>query len=448
MTKTDLLIIGSGPGGYRTAEYAANNGLKVIIIEKNEAGGTCLNCGCIPTKTFCHYADIVEAQRQESEILGSKESAINFGAIAERKRQVVEQLRNGVEALMSAPGITFIKGEAKFKDSKTVIVGEEEYTADNIIIATGSHSKMPPVEMPQSPRLMTSTELLDINYIPKRLCIIGAGVIGMEFASAFASFGSEVTVVEFLKECLPTLDSDIAKRLRKTIEKRDVNFYLQSAVKSISENGDSLKITFDKKGKEQEIEADVVLIATGRAANVEGLELENAGINVSRIGIDVNDDMQTNVDNVYAIGDVNARMMLAHAATFQGLRVVNKILGKKDTIRLDIMPSAIFTNPEAASVGLTEDQCKEQGIDFICKKGYYRSNGKALAMNETEGMVKLLSNADGKILGCHIYGSHASDLVQEVAAMMNTDATVYQLRDTVHTHPTLEEILQTTAEQF
>lgn len=448
MTKTDLLIIGSGPGGYRTAEYAANNGLKVIIIEKNEAGGTCLNCGCIPTKTFCHYADIIEAQRQEAEILGSKDSAINFGAIAERKRQVVEQLRSGVEALMSAPGITFIKGEAKFKDSKTVIVGDEEYTSDNIVIATGSHSKMPPIEIPQSPKIMTSTELLDIDYIPKRLCIIGAGVIGMEFASAFASFGSEVTVVEFLKECLPTLDSDIAKRLRKTIEKRDVNFYLQSAVKAITENGDSLKITFDKKGKEQEIEADVVLIATGRAANVEGLELENAGINVSRIGIDVDDDMQTNVDNVYAIGDVNARMMLAHAATFQGLRVVNKILGKKDTIRLDIMPSAIFTNPEAASVGLTEDQCKEQGIDFICKKGYYRSNGKALAMNETEGMVKLLADANGKILGCHIYGSHASDLVQEVTAMMNMDATVNQLRDTVHTHPTLEEILQTTAEQF
>ena len=369
---------------------------------------------------------------------------INFSKISERKQQVVETLRSGVETLLSAPGITFVKGEARFKDAHTVMIGGEEYTADNIIIASGSRAKLIPIPGIDLPHVVTSTELLDIDYIPKRLCIIGAGVIGMEFASIFNSFGSEVTVVEFLKECLPALDSDIAKRLRQTIGKRGVNFFMQSGVKEITKEA----VIFERKGKEEQVEADLVLVATGRAANTESLDLENAGVAYTKQGITVNDDMMTNVEGIYAIGDVNARMMLAHAATFQGLHAVNHILRKKDNIRLDIIPSAIFTNPEAGGVGLTEDQCKESGIAYTCKKGYYRANGKALAMNETEGLVKLLADENGKIIGCHVFGAHASDLVQEISSLMTLDTTVQQLREMVHTHPTLEEILQEVAEQF
>lgn len=443
--KTDLVIIGSGPGGYRAAEYAAKHGLTVVIIEKENAGGTCLNCGCIPTKTFCKNAELLDSLREgEAYGLDNLQFNIDFTKIAARKQQVVETLRTGVETLLSAPGITFVKGEAQFKDAHTVVVGEEEYTANKIIIATGSRAKMIPVPGIDLPHVITSTELLDIDYIPKRLCIVGAGVIGMEFASIFNSFGSEVTVVEFLKECLPALDSDIAKRLRQTLGKRGVNFFMQSGVKEITKDA----VIFDRKGKTEQVEADLVLIATGRAANTEALHLENAGVEYNKMGIIVNDDMMTNVEDIYAIGDVNACCMLAHAATFQGIHAVNHILGKADDIQLDVMPAAVFTTPEAAGVGLTEDFCKDNGVAYTCKKGYYRANGKALAMNETDGLVKLLADDKGTIIGCHVLGAHAADLVQEVSSLMTLKTTVYQLRDMVHAHPTLSEMLQEVAEQF
>lgn len=440
--KTNLIIIGSGPGGYHTAGYAAKNGLSVVIIEEAEAGGTCLNRGCIPTKTFCHEADLVEAV---AELMGERPQ-IDFVRIAERKRNVVEQLRGGVEQLMKASGITFVKGKAAFKDSKTVVVGDDEYTADNIIIATGSRPKMPPIEGIDCDGVMTSTELLDVEAVPQRLCIIGAGVIGMEFASAFRSFGSEVKVVEFLKECLPVMDSDIAKRLRKSIEKRGVEFYMQSGVKKIERNGHTLQVTFERKGKEAIIVADAVLVATGRAANIEGIGLEVAGVKYDRKGITVDNNMRTNVPGIYAIGDVNGRMMLAHAASAQGIRAVNTILGKEDEIKFDIMPSAVFTNPEAASVGVSEDYCKANDIDVVVHKSFYRSNGKALASNAAEGMVKLMADPCGMIIGCHAYGAHAADLIQEITAIMNYRGQVLDLQEIIHTHPTLEEVLQAAAE--
>ena len=270
----------------------------------------------------------------------------------------------------------------------------------------------------------------------------------MEFASVFSSFGSNVTVIEFLKECLPVLDSDIAKRLRQTIGKRGVEFYMQSAVKSITqtdaEDGTKqLTVSFEKKGKPVSIDADMVLIATGRKPCTEGLALEQVGIEHSPKGIVVDDDFQTNVSGVYAIGDVNGRCLLAHAATFQGLHVVNRILNRPDDIRFDVMPSAIFTNPEAASVGLSEDQLKAEQRAYECRKGFYRSNGKALAMNETDGMIKLLVDTanDQRIVGCHAFGAHSADMVQEIAALMNSGTTLQQLANIIHIHPTLSEIL-------
>lgn len=447
MVKSDLIIIGSGPGGYRSACYAAAHGLTVTIFESAQAGGTCLNCGCIPTKSLCRNAEILDTLRDADTFgLDSLSFSLNFDKIMERKNSVVAQLRGGVEALMKSPGITFIQKKATLTASHTVVTDDEEYTADNIIIATGSRTKIPPINGTQLPGVITSTEMLDVKAAPKRLCIVGAGVIGMEFASAFSSFGSEVTVVEFMKEALPTLDSDIAKRLRQTISKRGVTFHMQAAVKEIEEKTDgngerTLNVIIEKKGKPLNVEADTVLIATGRAANTEGIGLEEAGVEFDRKGIHTDDDFATNVPGIYAIGDVNGKCMLAHAATFQGLHVVNHILGQTDNICPDIMPSAIFTNPEAASVGLSENRCKELGLEYTCKKGFFRANGKALAMNETDGMVKLICDSNNKIIGCHIFGAHASDMVQEITALMNTGATTRQLAGIIHIHPTLSETL-------
>ena len=423
MTTTDLIIIGAGPGGYRAAEYAAKQGLKVVIFEAGEVGGTCLNVGCIPTKTYVHSATFAEAR--------------------ERMAAVVPQLRAGVESILSHPNITLVKEVGKFIDAIRV----NEFTAPHIIIATGSETKWLPIEGAQTdPRVVDSTGLLQLEQLPKRLAIIGAGVIGMEFASVFRRFGSEVTVIEYLKECLPALDSDLAKRLRKQMEKEGITFHMQCAVKQIADG----EVFFeDKKGNTQSVEADIILMATGRKPRTEGLGLEQLGITLAPNGaIPTDDNFRAGREaRVFAIGDVNGRQMLAHAAEMQAVRVVNQILGNKDNIRFDIMPAAIFTSPEAACVGPTEDQLKEQGIAYECKKSFWRANGKALAMGETEGMLKLLVAAEGGlILGCHAYGAHAADIVQEVSVLMCKSTTLSELADMVHIHPTLSEILKSAAD--
>ena len=430
----DILIIGAGPGGYRAAEYAAKQGLKVVIIETGEVGGTCLNVGCIPTKTYVHSASFAEAR--------------------ERMDTVIPQLRSGVEGILSHPNITLIRGKASFVSPCLVccdaIATNEPIAAKNIIIATGSETKWLPLKGLDDSRVVDSTGLLQLDTLPKSLAIIGAGVIGMEFASVFNRFGSEVTVIEYLKECLPALDSDIAKRLRKTLEKRGITFKMKTAVENIAD-----------------IDADVVLMATGRKPRTEGLSLEAAGITLAPNGaIPVDENFcvtslsaassgsvpAASTAGLYAIGDVNGRQMLAHAAEMQAVRAVNHILGKKDGIRFDIMPAAIFTEPEAACVGPTEDQLKNATVPdgspagYTCHKAFWRANGKALAMNETEGMLKLFSGDDGCILGCHAYGAHSADIVQEVSALMCKHTTVDELRDMVHIHPTLGEILRGSVE--
>lgn len=434
----DIIIIGGGPGGYKTATYAASKGLTVLVVEKAELGGTCLNCGCIPTKTYARNAEIIQTLK-EADVYGLDELSFsfNFKTAYERKNNVIDALRNGISTLLSAPGITVVKGEAVLKSASSVSVNGEEYSAKNIIIATGSESKTLPIADLDADMICDSTWLLSTDTLPKRICIVGAGVIGMEFASILNSFGCEVSVVEFLKECLPSLDGDIAKRLRKCLEKRGVAFYMQSGLKSAAKG----KVVFEKKGKETELETEKVLLAVGRKPNVEGLGLDEVGIAYDKKGITVTDMMQTSVPGVYAIGDVNGRQMLAHAAEMQGKRAVNSILGLQDDIRFEIMPAAIFTNPEAACVGKTEELLKAEGVEYICQKHYYRANGKALAMNETEGMLKLLAGKNGLIIGCHVYGAHAADLVQEVSVLMCRNTTLQQLHDMTHIHPTLSEII-------
>ena len=427
MSEVDLIIIGAGPGGYRAAELAAKAGLKVVVFEGSEVGGTCLNVGCIPTKTYVHSASFAEAR--------------------ERMPQVVEQLRSGVESILTHPNITLVREKGVFVDAHTV----NDYTVKNIIIATGSETKWLPIKGLDDPRVVDSTGLLNLDTLPKRLAIIGAGVIGMEFASVFHRFGSEVTVIEFLKECLPALDSDIAKRLRKYLEKQGITFKMKTAVENIAD-----------------IDADVILMATGRKPRVQS-DFSNAGIDFDeRMGVKVNDRFETTVPGIYAIGDVNGRQMLAHAAEYQAKLVIESILQERNAeagqpldacvarnsslftlhSSLSSVPAAIFTTPEAACVGPTEDQLKEQGMAYECRKAFHRANGKAVAMNETEGMLKLFSEPDaGRILGCHCFGAHSADMVQEVSVLMCCGATVEQLRKMVHIHPTVNEVLLAAAEQ-
>ena len=443
----DIIIIGAGPGGYETAADAAAHGLTVAIVERDQMGGTCLNRGCIPTKALCRNAEVINLMR-EAEVWGvnTGEMAFDYAPVFERKEAVVKQLREGVEMLMGAPGITAIKGEACLKDANTVVVNGEEYSAKNIIIATGSAPRGLPIE--GADLAMTSDDILAMETLPKSLCIVGGGVIGMEFAAVFSTFGVEVTVIEYCKEILPPFDKDVAKRLKTVLSKRGIKIITSAAVNGISQGEDGMTVTYELKGKPQSVTCEKVLMSVGRQP-VLPQGLDTVGVTVGRRGIEVDDNMMTNVAGVYAIGDVNGRMMLAHAASAQGQRALHAILGKADDIKLDIVPSAVFTVPELAMVGLTEEQCTEKGLDVTVKKSFFRSNGKAVAMNETDGLLKMIvDNGTRQIVGCHICGAHAADLIQEVVTAMNAGATVDLLARSIHGHPTLSEVMLAAARQF
>lgn len=430
MQQVDLIIIGSGPGGYKTAEYAARGGMAVVMVERDALGGTCLHSGCIPTKSLLHHATMAAKTTDPTSL---------FVAAQEHKARTVEQLSQGVETLMQMHGVQVVRGTAHLMDANHVEVNGVTWEARHIIIATGSQSKCLPLPEGDHSRVVNSTQLLSVPQPPQHLCIVGAGVIGMEMADLFASFGSEVTVVEYLKECLPTVDQEVAKRVRKLMERRGIRFLLSTAVTQV--DGRTVMVRSVKTGKETEIEADTVLMAVGRTPFTEGLRLEEVGIEVTPEGITVNDNMQTSIPNIYAIGDVNGLCMLAHAATFQGYRAVNHIMGNEDDIRLDIIPSAVFTHPEVATVGLTEEECRQEEMGHTVHKAMYRSNGRALSMGCTDGMVKLVCNSEDVIVGCHAYGAEASSLVQEVASLMTLGVTRARLAQMVHIHPTLSELL-------
>ena len=466
-----LIIIGAGPGGYETALLAAKRGVEVVLIESGPVGGTCLNEGCIPTKAFCKNAEVVESLRN-AEAFGVRGLSydLDFSAVTVRKNSVVEQLRAGVEGLLGHKLVTLVRGKASFKDAHTVTVTpsstsvipskvEEstpaEYKADRIIIATGSVSASLPIPGADLPGLLTSKEILDIQEVPRSLCVVGGGVIGLEFASIFRSFGCEVTVLEYCKDILPRFDTDLAKRLKQSLGKRGIDIVTQAQVQGIAEmpGQEGYRVTFSRKGKEEAVEAEKVLMAVGRRANVASLNLSDAGIEFTPRGVVVNEVMQTNVPHIYAIGDINGKMMLAHAATFQGIVALDHIMGIDNNIDLSVMPAAVFTSPEAASVGLTEDECKDKCIPVKCLKSFFRANGKAVTMGQTDGFCKVVVAAEpdegrespyesGRILGCHMYGPHSSDIIQEACALISRKATLAEFRDIIHTHPTLTEVLQ------
>ena len=461
-----IIIIGAGPGGYETALLAAKRGVEVVLIESAHVGGTCLNEGCIPTKTFCKNAEVLDSLR-EGETFGLTDLTygFDFSKVIDRKNAVVEQLRGGVEGLLNNKLITLVLGKAAFKDAHTVTVTpgatpvtiekSVEYSADHIIIATGSVSSSLPIPGADLPGILTSREILDIEKVPSSLCVIGGGVIGLEFASIFRSFGCEVTVLEYCKDILPRFDTDLAKRLKQSLSKRGISVETQAQVTSITEcDADAYTVSYTRKGKEETVTAEKVLMAVGRRANVASLNMDDIGLEYTQRGI-VTDErtMQTNIPHIYAVGDINGRMMLAHAATFQGIVALDHIMGVENQIDLSVMPAAVFTSPEAASVGLTEDECKERGIPVKCLKSFFRANGKAVTMGETDGFCKVVVAAEpkegaqspyqpGRVLGCHLYGPHSSDIVQEACAMISRKATLEEFQSVIHTHPTLTEVLQ------
>lgn len=441
---SDIIIIGAGPGGYETALEAAHRGMSVTLFNGDRLGGTCLNEGCIPTKCLCRNAEVVSLFK-ESEKFGIDDFtfSVDYNRILERKNQVVDQLRGGIDSMLKSAKVNVVNAKASFKDAHTVTDGEADYTADHIIIATGSDSRSLPIPGHDLACVKNSTQMLDIDYVPESLTVIGGGVIGMEFASIFSALGSKVTVIEFMKQILPPFDADIAKRLKQALTKKGVKILTSAAAKKIERNDDcEITVTYECKGKEDTVTSTDLLMAVGRAPRVAGLNLEAAGVEYSPKGIPVDDAMRTNVQHIYAIGDVNARMMLAHVASFQGMRALNSISGRTDNIRLDIVPSAVFTVPECGMVGLTEEQCKAQEMEIMTGQSFFRANGKSLAMAEPDGLVKLLfRKTDGLLVGAHIMGIEACDLAQQCADLMNRDTTLGQMRDIIFCHPSVSEVL-------
>lgn len=442
--KTDIVIIGAGPGGYETALAAASRGMTVMLFNGANLGGTCLNEGCIPTKCFCRDAEVVSTIKHGDEFgIDDFTFSVDFNKILARKNSVVETLRSGIDVMLTKAKVNVVNAMASFKDAKTVVANGEEYIADRVIIATGSVSKSLPIPGHDLECVKDSTQMLSIDYIPASLTIIGGGVIGMEFASIFSQLGSQVTVIEFMKQILPPFDSDIAKRLKQTLSKKGVKIITGAAAKEIKQNEFyEIEVTYELKGKEEKVVSSDLLMAVGRAPRVDGLNLEAAGVNYTPRGIQVDDNMRTNVEGVYAIGDVNAKMMLAHVASFQGLRALNDIQGKSDNIRFDLVPSAVFTVPECGMVGKTEEQCKAEGIDVMIGQSFFRANGKALALGEPDGLCKLIfRKEDGLLIGAHIMGVEAADLAQQCADLMNRDTKLAEMTDIIFGHPTVSEVL-------
>lgn len=436
----DIIIIGAGPGGYETAVTAARRGLKVALIERDELGGTCLNRGCIPTKTLCRSAEVAVNVREAAGYgveIPEGATLVNYATVARRKDEVVSQLRSGVAELLK--GVEVIKGEASFVSPGEVSVDGTVYSAPRIIIATGSAPARLPI--PGAELAMTSDDILAMTSLPASIVIIGAGVIGLEFASVLNAFGVKVTVVEFCREVLPPFDAEVAKRLRMSLKRSGIDILTDTRVTAIEPG---MKVACIAKGKEKALEAEAVLMAVGRRP-VLPPGLESMGVMLNRGAVVVNDAMEVQWENpglpeqikIYAIGDVNGRCMLAHAATAQG----EVVLGEKRN--LDVIPSAVFTMPECAMVGLTEEQCMARGLEVKIGKATFRANGKAVAMGETDGMVKVISDAaTGHLLGCHICGPHAADLVQEVATAMTAGLPATSIADAIHSHPTLGETLR------
>lgn len=445
MTKT-IAVIGAGPGGYVAAIRGAQLGANIILIENREVGGTCLNRGCIPTKTYFRNAEIMSNFKRAEEFgITVGDFKMDGKALQERKNNVVGTLVKGIEQLISSyKNIEFYNGTANIKDKNTISIDlkdgtEKTVTVDNIVIATGSKPQMTETKGVDLDGVITSDELLEMSEIPETLIVVGGGVIGLEFASIYQELGSQVILLA--SRILKDADKEISRRLTPILKKQGIETYVDIRAKEITKEGDKLKVLAKYKEKDEEIEVigDKVLIASGRGPVLEGLNLDELGMKYDNKGIFVNQEFETNIEGIYAIGDVNRGVQLAHVASAQGVYVMEKIMGHTPDINLDIYPNCVFTMTEVAHVGYTEEELKEKGIPYKVSKFMFAANGKALSLGEGEGIIKILAGEDKKVLGVHILGPHANDLIHEGALAISNDLDIHSIMRTIHAHPTLSE---------
>ncbi len=445
----DLIILGGGPAGYNAAERAGDAGLKTLVIEERALGGVCLNEGCIPTKTLLYSAKIYDyAKHGEDYGVKFASASIDHAFIVERKNKVVKQLVSGVGAKLKKAGVEVVKATASIKERNSegfVVVAEgKEYVAKQLLIATGSSAALPPIDglsdSLKSGFALTNREVLDLKEIPKTIVIVGGGVIGLEMASYFNSVGSEVYVVEMMDHIAGATDREISTMLQKEYAKRGVNFILGAKVTSIKNNA----VTYEKDGNITEIKADYALVSIGRRARTAGIGCENIGLKLERGAIVTNEYGKTNVPGVWAAGDVNGKSMLAHTAYREGEVCINNILGKKDRINYNSIPSVIYTNPEVASVGETTESIKEKGIDAKIETVTLKYSGRYIAENEHgNGVVKIITdNKHHNIIGVHMIGSYASEIIYGAAMMVETEMRVADVQKLVFPHPTVCEVIR------
>lgn len=457
MSKYDVAVIGSGPGGYVAAIRCAQLGMKTALIEKySSLGGTCLNVGCIPSKALLdsshHYDDAVKHFKEHGiEIPG--EVKVNLEKMIERKESVVNQTVDGIKFLMDKNKIEVYEGLGSFKDATHIDIkksdGETEtIEAKNIIIATGSKPGNLPFIKLDKERVITSTEALKLKEIPKHLVVIGGGVIGLELGQVYMRLGAKVSVVEYMDSIIPTMDSALAKELTKSLKKQGMKFYVSHQVNSVERNGDEVVVKAkDKKDKEVEFKGDYCLVSVGRKPYTEGLNADAAGVKIDDRGmIEINDQLQTNVKNIYAIGDVIKGPMLAHKASEEGTFVAEVIAGQKPHINYNLIPGVVYTWPEVAAVGKTEEQLKEEGVKYKSGKFPMRALGRSRASGDTDGMVKILSDeATDEVLGVHMIGARVADVIAEAVTAMEFRASAEDISRMSHAHPTYAEAVKEAA---
>lgn len=454
-TKKTVLVVGGGPGGYVAAICAAQLGADVKLIEKQYLGGTCLNVGCIPTKCLLHSAELVEDIKKGADIGVRVEGlTVDFAQVMAHKNDVSKQLSRGVGALLKMNGVEKIDGEASFTAPGQLLVrkadgSSEHMCADAIIVATGSVNHTPPIPgIRENANCMDSTGALALEKLPASMVVIGGGVIGLELACAYAAFGTKVTVVEALDHMLPMLDEDLTKVGVRHMKKMGIKFQLEHPVQRVEESPTGAKVVcLNKRGEEVSFEAEKVLVAIGRRANTAGLALEAGGLDNNRGAIIVDDQMRTNVPGVYAIGDcVFGKAQLAHTASAMGEVAAKTIMGIDAAYTEKSNPTCVYMEPEATSVGMTEKQAAERGVHYKIGKFPMSANGKALILNGGEGVVKIIADADTeKVLGMHIIGPRATDLICEGALAIQMDATLNDLIETIHSHPTVTETMREAA---
>jgi dihydrolipoamide dehydrogenase len=450
MAGYDVAIIGGGPGGYVAAIRAAQLGLSVALFERERVGGLCLNWGCIPSKAVLKNADVVNYVREAGTwgLKGADAVTFDFGSAIDRSREVVEKIVSGVEGLLRDNGVTVVAGDAALKSTRTVISGGTEYQANNIIIATGATTRMLPGVQPDGKTILTSREALGQRDAPRRAVVIGAGPVGVEFAHIWASYGAEVTVVELLDTLVPLEDPDIGRQLKRSFEARGIRCLVKTRVESVGASGKGgAKVTVKGESGEETLEADAVLVAIGFVPHTAGLNLEAAGVATQRGFITIDDQMQTNVPGIYAVGDVTGKLMLAHVASQQGVLAAEHIAGKSapalDYVQL---PRATFCQPQVGSIGYTEAAAKEAG--FAVKTGRFplTALGKAVAAGHTEGFIKVVADeATGQVLGIHMIGYDVNDLLGEATMVALLEATTIEVGFAVHAHPTLAEAIKEAA---